>query len=111
MKTHRFDALSFLAGLVITGIGLTFLVLPDIDGIVDFLTNAGTWFWPVLFIAVGIAVLAPLVTPGGAGREEAGAADASRGLGAQRSVEGPDGDDEHEQAKDNRKGAPRDQKR
>lgn len=62
MKTHKFDALSFLAGLVITGIGLAFLLLPDIDGIVDFLLDAGTWFWPVLFIAVGIAVLAPLAS-------------------------------------------------
>ena len=28
MKTHSFDALSFIAGLFITAIGLTFLLLP-----------------------------------------------------------------------------------
>ena len=62
MKTHKFDALSFLAGLVITGIGLAFLLLPDVGDVVSVLTDAGTWFWPVVFIAVGVAILAPLAT-------------------------------------------------
>jgi hypothetical protein len=61
MKTHRFDSVSFLAGLVITVIGLSFLLLPELDDIVDALTDAGSWFWPAVFIAVGVAVLAPLV--------------------------------------------------
>lgn len=65
MKTHRFDALSFLAGLVIAGIGLAFLLLPEVGDLVDFITNAGTWFWPVLFLAIGVAVLAPVVSPSG----------------------------------------------
>lgn len=60
MKTHEFDSLSFLAGLVITGVGLLFLLAPDAGGIIDVLTDAGAWFWPVVFIAVGMAVLAPL---------------------------------------------------
>ena len=60
MKTHRFDSISFLAGLVITGMGLAFLLLPEVDDIVGLLTDAGSWFWPVVFIAVGVAVLAPL---------------------------------------------------
>lgn len=60
MKTHKFDSLSFIAGLVITSIGLVFLLLPDVGEIIDLLTDAGSWFWPVLFIAVGIAVLAPM---------------------------------------------------
>lgn len=110
MKTHRFDTLSFLVGLVITGIGLTFLLIPEIDGIVDFLTNAGTWFWPVLFIAIGIAVLAPLVSPGGADQKNnATAREASSSSGAQAPVESPDSDEEHQQAKDDREGAARDQ--
>lgn len=61
MKTHTFDAISFLAGLVITGIGLTFLLLPELGSIVDFFTDAGAWFWPVAFLAVGIAILAPIL--------------------------------------------------
>lgn len=62
MKTHRFDTLSFLAGLFITAIGLTFLLLPEAGDIVDFLSDAGAWFWPVLFIAVGVAILAPMIS-------------------------------------------------
>jgi hypothetical protein len=60
VKTHKFDSISFLAGLVITGMGLAFLLLPEVDDIIGLLTDAGSWFWPVMFIAVGIAVLAPL---------------------------------------------------
>ena len=61
MNTHEFDILSFLAGLFMTGLGLTFLALPDIEGIVGLLTDAGSWFWPVLLIVAGIAVLVPAV--------------------------------------------------
>lgn len=60
MKTHKFDSVSFLAGVVITAIGLAFLLLPDLGEIINLLTDAGAWFWPVVFLAVGIAVLAPL---------------------------------------------------
>jgi len=62
MKTHKFDGLSFLAGLVITIIGMAFLLLPDLGDIIDALTDAGTWFWPVLFIGIGVAVLVPVAT-------------------------------------------------
>lgn len=62
MKTHKFDGLSFLAGLVITIIGLAFLLLPDLGDIIDALTDAGTWFWPVLFLGIGVAILVPVVT-------------------------------------------------
>lgn len=65
MKTHRFDALSFAAGLVITAIGLAFLLIPDVEDVFDFVTDAGAWFWPVVLIAVGLAILIPLVTPTG----------------------------------------------
>jgi hypothetical protein len=70
MKTHRFDALSFLAGLVITAIGLTFLLLPGIDDIVEVLTDSGAWFWPVVLIVIGIAVLAPLAVKGAGGDDD-----------------------------------------
>lgn len=62
MKMHKFDSLSFLAGLVITLIGLAFLLMPGVGDIVDVLTEAGAWFWPVVFIAAGIAILAPLAS-------------------------------------------------
>jgi hypothetical protein len=62
MKTHKFDAISFLAGLAITGIGLVFLLLPELGSIIDFFTDAGAWFWPIVFLAIGFAVLAPAVT-------------------------------------------------
>lgn len=60
MKLHRFDALSFIAGLFITGIGLVFLLIPEPGDIIDVVTDFGSWFWPAVFIAVGVAVLAPL---------------------------------------------------
>ena len=62
MKMHKFDSLSFLAGLVITLIGLVFLLLPEVGDIVEVLTHAGSWFWPLVFIAGGIAVLAPVAS-------------------------------------------------
>lgn len=62
MKLHRFDALSFVAGLLITGLGLVFLVLPEPGDIIDLVTDFGSWFWPVVFIAIGVAVLTPLLT-------------------------------------------------
>lgn len=62
MKPHRFDALSFIAGLFITGVGLLFLLLPEPGDIIDAVTDFGSWLWPVIFIAIGVAVLAPLAT-------------------------------------------------
>ena len=64
MKTHEFDVLSFLSGLLITAIGLAFLLLADLNDIIDVLTDAGSWFWPAVFIAVGVAILAPLAARG-----------------------------------------------
>ncbi|HEX6220042.1 MAG TPA: hypothetical protein VF115_03010 [Acidimicrobiia bacterium] len=61
MKLHKFDALSFIFGALITGIGLLFLVLPEPGDIIDVVTDFGSWFWPTVFIAVGVAILAPLV--------------------------------------------------
>ena len=70
MKTHEFDVLSFLTGLLITAIGLAFLLLPELNDIIDVLTDAGSWFWPAVFIAVGVAILAPLATRGRAAEED-----------------------------------------
>ena len=62
MKVHSFDVLSFLAGLVMTAIGLAFLLLPDVGDIIDWFTDGSSWIWPVAFIAIGVAVLIPLAT-------------------------------------------------
>jgi hypothetical protein len=61
MKRHSFDGLSFFAGLVITVIGLAFLLVPDLFELVDLFTDAGSWFWAAVLIAVGIAIIAPAV--------------------------------------------------
>lgn len=72
MKLHKFDSLSFIAGLVITLIGLAFLLLPEVVDIVDLLVGAGSWFWPVVLIAAGIAVLAPMASRSNASDESEG---------------------------------------
>ena len=63
MKTHKFDAVSFLSGLVITAIGLVYLIPSDAGDIWNALTNVGSWFWPVVLLVVGLAVLIPLMIP------------------------------------------------
>lgn len=72
MKLHKFDSLSFIAGLVMTLIGLAFLLLPEVGDIVDVLVGAGSWFWPVVLIAAGIAVLAPMASRSKASGDSAG---------------------------------------
>ena len=62
MKTHRADGVSFFSGLVITAIGVLYL-LPTPSDIIDAIGSLGTWFWPVLFVAIGLAVLLPLLIP------------------------------------------------
>lgn len=60
MKTHKFDVLSFLSGLVMTVIGLLFLLPEEPSDVFAVLGDIGNWFWPVLLTVVGVAVLAPL---------------------------------------------------
>jgi hypothetical protein len=59
MKPHRFDPLSFIAGLIATVIGLAFLIPEDPTDIVGLLDDFGAWFWPVLLVVVGIAIIIP----------------------------------------------------
>lgn len=63
MRTHKFDGVSLFSGLAITGIGLIFLVSKDLSDIVGVISRLGTWFWPVLFVVIGIAILIPVLTP------------------------------------------------
>ena len=95
MKLHRFDALSFIAGLVITGVGLVFLLLPEPGDIIDAMTDFGSWFWPLVFIAIGVAVLAPLAArkPDDGGEGELGAPGAE---GSKQRAESHEQDDHTE---------------
>lgn len=60
MKPHRFDAISFISGLVATVVGLVFLVPQTPVDLIDAVTSLGAWFWPILLLAVGVAVLVPV---------------------------------------------------
>ena len=51
MKTHRFDAISFVAGLVATVIGLLFMIPADPTELIDYIGDVGSWFWPAVLIA------------------------------------------------------------
>jgi len=62
MKTHNFDAVSFLAGLAFSVIGLLFLIPETPEQIIDVLVDSGAWFWPVALLAVGLAVIIPVLT-------------------------------------------------
>lgn len=61
MKRHSFDGLSFIAGLVFAGIGLAFLLAPDAFETVNIVVELGSWFWALVLIAIGVAVIAPAV--------------------------------------------------
>ena len=63
MKSHRFDAISFVSGLVITLLGLVFLIPQTPVDIIDALTSFGSWFWPAVLLVVGIAILIPVFLP------------------------------------------------
>ncbi|HEX6298859.1 MAG TPA: hypothetical protein VF148_00130 [Acidimicrobiia bacterium] len=62
MKLHKFDPISFLAGLVIAVIGMAFLLLPELGNVIDLFTDAGAWFWPIVLLAIGLAILLPVLT-------------------------------------------------
>ena len=63
MKTHKFDGVSLVSGLTITGIGLIFLISNDPSDIVGTISKLGSWFWPALFVLIGIAILIPVLKP------------------------------------------------
>jgi hypothetical protein len=52
MRLHRFDVLSFVAGLVFTASGIAYLVN---DGRWRF--DTGPWVWPVVLLVGGAIVL------------------------------------------------------
>jgi H+/Cl- antiporter ClcA len=63
MKPHRFDAVSFIAGLAFAILGLLFLVPETPQQVIDVLLNSGAWFWPIALLVVGLAVIIPVLVP------------------------------------------------
>ncbi len=61
MKRHAFDSISFISGLVATLIGLVFLSPQDPSDLFEAPGNIGSFFWPLLLLAIGVAVLLPLI--------------------------------------------------
>jgi hypothetical protein len=60
MKPHRFDAISFISGVVAVVLGLVFLIPQTPVDLIDAVTSLGAWFWPALLVVVGIAILVPV---------------------------------------------------
>ncbi len=63
MKPHRFDTVSFIAGLVFTALGLLFLIPQTPEQLIDVLLDSGAWFWPILLVVIGLAVIVPALLP------------------------------------------------
>jgi cytochrome c-type biogenesis protein CcmH/NrfF len=60
MKSHRFDAISFISGVVAVVFGLVFLIPQTPVDLIDAITSLGAWFWPALLVVVGVAILVPV---------------------------------------------------
>lgn len=63
MKTHDFDAVSFIAGLAFSILGLLFLIPETPEQVLDVLVDSGAWFWPIALLLVGVAVIVPALMP------------------------------------------------
>lgn len=60
MKTHKFDTLSFISGLVFTGFGLMFLIPNSTDDLIDTVIDMGSWAWPLVLLGLGLALVVPV---------------------------------------------------
>jgi hypothetical protein len=60
MKQHKFDAISFISGVVASAFGLVFLIPQTPVDLIDTVTSLGAWFWPTLLVVVGITILVPV---------------------------------------------------
>lgn len=61
MKTHKFDAISFISGLIFTGFGLMFLIPNTTDDLIDTVVDMGSWAWPLILLGLGLALVLPLL--------------------------------------------------
>lgn len=62
MKRHEFDTLSFIAGVLTTGVGLLFLIPFASRDLIGLAARMAVWIWPILFLVIGAAVLVPAFT-------------------------------------------------
>jgi hypothetical protein len=46
---------------VIAAVGSVFLLLPEFGNIIDFFTDAGAWFWPIVLLGIGLVILLPVL--------------------------------------------------
>jgi formate-dependent nitrite reductase membrane component NrfD len=60
MKTHKFDAISFISGLIFTGFGLMFLIPNTTEDLIDTVVDMGSWAWPLILLGLGLALVVPL---------------------------------------------------
>lgn len=63
MKMHRFDTVSFVGGLGMTLVGLLFLLPPRGSDLFDIITDYAAWFWPILLLIAGIAIVTSAIPP------------------------------------------------
>jgi hypothetical protein len=89
MRRHELDPVSLIFGLAVTGLGLLFLA-----GRVDVAVRL-RWVWPVLLLAVGLAILLDLRIRGSRQPEAATAPPSTPALAAPREAE-PSAPDEAE---------------
>lgn len=61
MKTHRFDGISFFAGLVLMILGIVFLVPYRPTDLVAIFGELGGWMLALFLLAVGLVVLTPAI--------------------------------------------------
>lgn len=60
MKTHKFDSISFLSGLIFTGFGLMFLIPNSTEDLINTVVDMGSWAWPLILLGLGLALVVPL---------------------------------------------------
>jgi hypothetical protein len=59
MKRHQLDPWSLIGGVVLTGLGLLFLIPAEPFDLTNGFRNLFGWALPVLVVLVGLALIAP----------------------------------------------------
>jgi hypothetical protein len=57
MEQHRFDAVSFVFGVIFAALGITFMVAPEPWRLLAGLSYG--WLWAAALIALGLALVLP----------------------------------------------------
>lgn len=59
MKRHQLDPWSLISGIVLTGLGLLFLIPADPFDLTNGFRDLFGWAMPVIVVLVGLALIAP----------------------------------------------------